>query len=89
MVNNTIRLTITIHLTLMMTSAQVVETSVTTTDNIPFSGLHSPGRSNYTITCYLTGSNYLLRILCFYTFQAWNRRGVWAVGHGDCKYDLI
>ena len=32
----------------MMTSAQVVETSVTTSDNI--SGLHLPERSNYTIT---------------------------------------
>ena len=30
-----IRLTTTFHLTLMMTSAQVVETSVTTTDNSP------------------------------------------------------
>ena len=29
------RLTTTFHLTLMMTSAQVVETSVTTTDNSP------------------------------------------------------
>ena len=31
----TIRLTTTIHLNLMMTSAQVVKTSVTTTDNSP------------------------------------------------------
>ena len=33
-----------------MTSAQVVETSITTTDNSPFSGLHSPTRSDYTFT---------------------------------------
>ena len=33
--NNLSRLTTTIHLTLMMTSARVVETSVTTIDNSP------------------------------------------------------
>ena len=38
----------------MLTSTQVVETSVTTTDKQSLiSGLHSPGRSNYTITKYI------------------------------------
>ena len=36
------RLTATFHLTLMMTSAQVVETSVTTTDNSPSQGYNHP-----------------------------------------------
>ena len=36
------RLTATFHLTLMMTSAQVVKTSVTTTDNSPSQGYTHP-----------------------------------------------
>ena len=48
-----IQLTTTIHLTLMMTSTQVVEMSVTTTDNsasqdYPYLYI----QSNYTITCF-------------------------------------
>ena len=36
----------------MMTSAQVVETSLTTTDNNPSRDYTHPGQSNYTITSY-------------------------------------
>ena len=39
-------------MTLMMISAQVLETSVTTTDNSSFSRLLSHGRSDHTINCY-------------------------------------
>ena len=45
-----IQLITTFHLTLMMTSAQVVETSVTITDNSPCQDYTHP--DDHTITCY-------------------------------------
>ena len=54
-----IRLTTTNHLTLKMTSAQVVETSVTTTDNSP-SQDYTPPDDQITLLHVTPGSNHLL-----------------------------
>ena len=60
------------HLTLMMTSAQVVETSVTTTDNSPCQDYTHP--DDHTITCYPRVGSWIQTI--YWKYLLWKGKNI-------------